>query len=305
MRKSLISLLLTALLAGGPLSASTTDGITQVSTINNQVSSYLANRMPFVNTLGWNDATAASTKLLFVTVGVSGGFAFLDSPSVVTENLSSGVSTTGVPINLSSLPLPYSPTVFGRVGLPILADLDFGLKWGIPIDITAKNMAYKNNSLGGEVRYSVLKQGLLLPGLSIGSGFDWSKGELAYSYNGSLGTLNGQAFSTDFAQKSEWSLTNVHANVRVGMNILLFSIVGGLQVYAPFGDVDTTSTGSVTVGSATESLNVTGSSNTPGVRAKSMLGLFLRLPFFRLGGQWDFDFHNKISAISASVQFVF
>ena len=101
-------------------------------------------------------------------------------------------------------------------------------------------------------------------------------------------------------------MTNLQATAKIGMNILLFSVVGGLQVYKPIGDVTSETTGTVTSATTTTTLtNATVTADTPTVRAKWLAGLYLRLPFFRLGGQFDMEFSTGTWALAGTAQFVF
>lgn len=268
--------------------------------INKNVSTFLANQLPFMNSLGMTDATAGqSTGIipLYVSVGVSGGLGFFNNPAAtLTSNLPAGTSTDKLPVNSDSLLIVNNPAIFGRLGIPG-TDFDIGVKIGMPIDITWKNVGFKNQTFGADVRYTIIQPGLVMPGISLAAGFDRMSGSLKYSYNGSMGSFTG-----NYTSGSSWKINNTHLTARVGYDLFIVSALAGLQVYRGFGDISTTFNGTITPGGsniADQKVSVSG------WHSKFFLGLFLKLPFVRLGAMYDREFSDGTSAVSFVAQAVF
>ncbi len=295
--KQLISLV-ALLVASGSLFADPTAFKANFDKMNQNVANYLGNNMPFINSLGMNDATGAKYGFPFFAVGISGSVGFLPN---LTSELASGVNksvvdTSKLPVSMDFLPIPYGPTIFGRVGIPGI-DLDVGLKVGMPVDLTVQDFSLKNTAFGGELRYSILSQGLT-PGISVAAGFDYMDGSLTYSDTGSYGS-----YSVDYKTQSSWSLVNYHVTARGGYDVLFLSLLGGLQFYVPTGDLTTKTTG--TFNSGANSLNSKFDGDLGSLRVKGIAGLFFRLPLTRLGAMYEIEMNGGAMAFSFSAQLVF
>lgn len=285
-----------------PLFSATPDS--EMKTMTGNISDSLAGKLVFLNTLGLNDSTAAAKKFPFISLGVSAGIGLIDNPAAgLNDNLDASFSTKDVPLNLSYLPIPYSPTIFGRLGIPFVSNLDVAMKYGMPLNLSAKGIAFKYNTIGGEVRYSFLKQTFVVPGISVAAGVDHSSGELTWEQqSASFGTVAGIPVTSNYKLKNEWSLTSPYISAKTGINILFFSLVGGVSAYFPMGSVDSTFDGDIN--SVNYSFKESGS--LPSVRAKALAGLYwIPIPFFRLGFQYDYEFSTSNMAIAFTTQFVF
>lgn len=276
----------------------------QMQKMTGNISDSLAAKLAFLNTLGLNDSTAAAKKFPFVSIGVSAGLGLLENPaSGINDGLDSSFSTDEVPLDISYLPLPYSPTIFARVGIPFVSNLDIAAKYGLPLNLSAKGVSFKYNTIGGEIRYSLLKQTFVIPGLSFAAGVDHSSGELTWDQeNTSFGYVNSTPVTTSYKLKNEWSITSPYVSAKTGINLLIFSLVGGVSAYFPMGNVDSTFTGDI------NSVNYTfkESGSLPSFRAKALAGLYwIPIPFFRLGFQYDYEFETANMAIAFTTQFVF
>ncbi|MCS6983607.1 MAG: hypothetical protein NZM25_00580 [Leptospiraceae bacterium] len=264
--------------------------------MNEAISKYFSEKQPFINSLGLHDATGAKYGFPFFAVGVTGGLAILPNPAEdlnVNKNI---VNTDKLPIKYDVLPLPYNPTIFGRVGIPGV-DLDIGVKVGLPVNLGVEKFSYKSTSFGGELRYSILTQGIT-PGLSIAAGFDYLDSTLSYSYSGNFG-----AYNVDFKTENHSHLINYHLTGRVGYDILFLSLLAGLQLYLPTGEVETKTTG--TFHNGAYSLNSLVKSEAEGIRAKLIGGLYFRLPLSRIGFQFDYEPQSEAMGLSLSAQLVF
>lgn len=286
--------------ATGSLAAQTAEG--QITKLNENIAGYMSDNIPFLASLGLNDATGSSTGFPFITAGITGGLALFDDPTgTLNSGLAESVNISNMPIAGGSLPMVYSPSAFGRVGIPGTS-FDVGIKFGFPVDITYENVTLKNTSFGGDLRYSLMEQGLLLPGVSFAAGFDYSSGEISYSDSAQYGTYDGtNPLNVKYTSKAEWGITNLNATAKVGYDILFLSMMGGLQVYTPIGSSKVTYTGTINGTSKT----IESESDASGLKAKMMLGLYFRLPLTRIGAQYDREFNSGASAISGVAQFVF
>ena len=297
-KKILITTVAASMLTGsyGSLMASTTE----MQQVNKNVSNLLAEQLPFMNSLGMTDATSGqSTGIIpiWVTVGLTGSIGFLnDTGSTLGSNLATSTNVAALPVTSGSVPMLSTYGVFGRVGIPG-TDLDIGVKIGLPVDFSISGVGLKNHSFGGDVRYTILQPGIILPGISVAAGFDRMNGDLTYSYNGALGGFNANYTST-----AKWGITNLHATVRAGYDILFLSFLGGLQAYRGFGDVTTSFAGSVGGVSTSIADQVTSAS---GIKAKFFVGAFFRLPLIRIGAMYDREFNSGASSVSFVAQGVF
>lgn len=297
-KKKLWLILFSVFFLGKALSAATpAEFEAEFKKMNQGIADYLAKQMPFLNSLGLNDATGAKYGFPFFAVGVSGGVGILPNPLNSLGNINTSiVDTKKLPIGYDVLPVPNNPTLFGRVGIPFL-DFDLGIKVGLPIEFSLDKFSYKSTSFGGELRYSILTQGVL-PGISVAAGFDYMDANLTYSYNGSFG-----AYTANFKTENHWHLINYHFTGRVGYDIAFLSLLGGLQLYIPTGEVETKTTGSFNNGA--NSLNSTVKGDVSGLRARLLAGAYLRIPLSRIGFQFDIEPQSKSMGLSLTAQLVF
>ncbi len=295
-----VSLVFTVL-ASGVFSATPE---TEMQKMTGNIAGSLADKVAFLNTLGLNDSTAAAKGFPFFSVGVSAGLGLLENPAAnLNANLAPSVNTDAVPLDIAYLPLPYSPTIFARVGIPGVSKLDVAAKYGLPLDLSAKGVSFKYATYGGEIRYSFLQQTFVIPGISLAAGVDHSSGEISWEQaSASYGSVEGTPINVAYKMNNEWSITSPYISAKAGINLLIFSLVGGVSAYFPMGDV--TSTYSGTVNSVAASYKETG--ELPSFRAKALAGLYwIPIPFFRLGFQYDYEFQTSNMAVAFTTQFVF
>lgn len=299
--KKILSLAV-ALLSAYSIHALPQDDIKQVG---DNLSQYLINELSFVNTLGMAERKADNSKLF--SIGVAGGLGLISSPGSDLEDGLSGVDLGDLPVNAGiagSLPIVYSPTVFGRVTIPT-TKFEVGAKLGVPVNLKYDDVSFKNTNFSADARYIVLGSSLIHPSLSVGAGFDYMSGTLSYSDKANYGSLYG-----DYDMDIDWTQVNYKASVKSHYSFLFFSVIGGLEAYIPTGKAQSTVTGSVGTnsGDATDVGTLTGGEMTPEDRfeAKLTAGFFLKpIPMIGAGVTYDHALTGKGKAVSFSAQFAF
>lgn len=114
-------------------------------------------------------------------VGIEGGVTKLDT---------SALQTITEILNASSIPSSLVfPTVAANVkigGIFLPFDIGFSIM-GLDsrnLNTSFKNMSLSYFSIGGDIRYAIIKENLVLPCISVGVGYYYSRGELNYSPSG-------------------------------------------------------------------------------------------------------------------------
>jgi hypothetical protein len=167
-----------------------TTGLGDLQNSVKNFSEKLAGSLPFSSALGLNWADAYIGQLIGVPphfgVGVSSGITTLDFESIDTLT---GYFDTDLPLNWGKLPVP-GYTVEARVGGFILP-FDAGLKFGIIPKADFGEMDLNYTLIGGDIRYAILKDNVVLPTISLGVGVNYLAGGL------SVKTSGGQSFTFD------------------------------------------------------------------------------------------------------------
>lgn len=190
-----IALVLSALLGFSVSSAhsQTLDGLT---TGIDGFSNLVAPAIPSATNIGLNWSDAWVGDLLGIPphfgIGVTAG-----AISLPIDGFKQVTGALGIPLpaGLDSvpgfgIPLP-AYTVEARVGGFILP-FDVGLKFGtLPGKLDSGNVAIDYNVIGADIRYALLQDGLILPGISIGAGITSLKGGVGYGFgNITLGNVD-------------------------------------------------------------------------------------------------------------------
>ena len=205
------------------------------------LSKELAKALPFNSTLGLNWSDAYIGQLLAVPlhfgVGVMGGVTTIDAQEMagLLEDLGFDAGDMG-----DSLPLP-AVAAEGRVGGFILP-FDVGFKVGfIPASVgeslsdAAGGLDVDYLLVGADVRYAVLKGGLVMPKISVGLGFNYMKGGLSTS----VGTDQSFTYMTSPSTSAtitatapdvglEWRTTTLDFKVQASKSLLIITPYIGL-----------------------------------------------------------------------------
>lgn len=226
--------------------------ITSVSEISKQidtVASSVGSALPMASATGLNWSDAYIGSIIGVPphfgVGVTAGTAMIPLASITDMATTMGVSIpswiSGMPIGL---PLP-TYTVEARVGGLILP-FDAGIKVGvIPGDTKAFTGSFALDYLlvGGDIRYAILEENLVFPDLSLGLGFNYLKGGVAFTASditlGSVdigtGTQNVVLANPKLALLYESS--NVDVKLQVSKNLIVVTPYAGLAGNIAFNKV--------------------------------------------------------------------
>ncbi len=270
--------------------------------LGDNLAKYLASEMPFINTLGAPEFQAQSPKL--ITIGVAGGVGFLGAPAAgeIIDGLQKTVSTDKLPIGDGVVPMMYSPTILGRVNIPGLP-VDLSAKIGFPVNLEMQGISFRNTSFGGEVSYTLF-QIVALPTLTVGAGFDFMAGHLAFSDKKDYGDIYG-----DYTMTTEWSMLNYQANLLASYQIPLIplSFVAGLEGYLATGTAQTKLKGNIGADApGTPIGNLTGKEQNPeGFEAKYSVGAYFVLPFVAIGGTFDQALTGDAMAVTLSAHLAF
>jgi hypothetical protein len=137
----------------------------------------LALSLPFNAAMGLNWADAHIGQFLGLPphfgVGVSMGFTTIDGGSMGDLLHRFNID---LPIDIGGYPIP-GYAVEGRIGGFVLP-FDVGLKFGY-LPIKPENLELDYFLIGGDVRYALLKETLVLPAISVGMGYNYLNGGLA------------------------------------------------------------------------------------------------------------------------------
>lgn len=140
----------------------------------------LAKSLPFNSSLGLTWSDAFIQKAPHFGIGISMGFTTMEADSL--KKLLSCFEMD-LPMNLKGFPIP-GYTVEGRIGGFVLP-FDIGVKFGyLPIKPAGIKLDYF--LAGGDIRYALLEQNLVLPAISLGVGFNYLSGGIGKSIGSGL-----------------------------------------------------------------------------------------------------------------------
>ena len=138
----------------------------------------MAGALPYASTLGLNWSDAYLGGFPHFGVGLTTGFVSLPSDSFEAVATQLGVDLPSFVTGSLGVPLP-AYTVDARVGIPILP-IDVGVKGGFlspgMLEDMTGGVGIDYMMLGGDVRWGVMKGGLILPSVSIGVGYNYLTG---------------------------------------------------------------------------------------------------------------------------------
>ena len=200
--------------------------------------------------------------------------------------------------------LPTAAATF-RIG-GILFPFDAGIFAITTTDKLINDISFDDYSLnanytciGGDIRYALLEGGNILPKISIGAGYIWSKFYVGFEMNKTLfnseygaGLLNGDL---------NINLTGhtVYAQAQISKKFLLFTPYAGLKAFATVfnSDVDWKITTTGLYYNLNESANFSTSNDFDKIYCQFYTGCGIQLAFIQLSlnGAYNFS-NNKISA---------
>uniref|UniRef100_A0A7C3E250 Uncharacterized protein n=1 Tax=Gracilinema caldarium TaxID=215591 RepID=A0A7C3E250_9SPIR len=200
----------------------------------------LSAALPFNSTLGLNWSDAYIGQLLGVPphfgVGVSAGATTVKADEMKTLLTTLGVDTGVFPV---LIPIPAA-VAEARIG-GFLLPFDIGVKGGyIPPELgktikeTTGGLNLDYLAAGADIRFALLKGGLLLPRVSLGVGVNYMKGGLGTTISG------GQSFTYTYGSDTyaisasdpelgiSWETTTVDLKAQISKGFLIFTPYAGL-----------------------------------------------------------------------------
>jgi hypothetical protein len=237
MKRTLIALTAALFLAAVPSYSQTVD-IEDLQSGAEELVETLAGSLAFNSTVGLNWSDAYIGQLIGVPphfgVGVTVGTTTIDGGKVVSLMEDLGYE---LPSSLeSSIPLP-AMTAEARIGGFILP-FDIGVKAGyLPsgtIDVEELEVDYL--LAGADIRYALVKGGLVLPKVSVGLGINYMKGGLGTSVGDDLSYVYTDPYlGDDYGITAtapdvgiEWQATVIDLKAQVSKSFIIFTPYLGL-----------------------------------------------------------------------------
>jgi len=204
------------------------------------MSKALSAALPFNSTLGLNWSDAYIGQLLGVPphfgVGVSAGATTVKADEMKSLLTTLGIDTGSFP-NLVPIPAAVAEARIGGFLLPF----DIGVKGGyIPPEV-GKTIQDATGGLnldylaaGADIRFALLKGGLLLPRVSLGVGVNYMKGGLGTTLSGgqsftyTYGTDTYEIAASDPELGLSWETTTVDLKAQISKGFLIFTPYAGL-----------------------------------------------------------------------------
>ena len=199
----------------------------------------VASALPLESSVGLNWSDANVGQFPHFGIGLTVGAATI--PYSAIQN---AINTFGgtIPSNLSFLssigvPVP-AYTVDVRIGGFILP-FDIGLKFGYipPNSFSLSNVSADYLLLGGDVRYAVLKDSGFSPGLSVGLGYTYMRGNVSIpgvlGSNTTIGNINvgGTSYTLGFTNPDLnffWNTSVIDAKVQLSKSLFIITPYIGL-----------------------------------------------------------------------------
>ncbi len=158
-------------------------------------------------------------------VGISSGVTRFKA-----DGLKAGLEMTGTELPYDELILP-SFAAEARVG-GFLIPFDAGIKVGMVPTTTLDDLTFGYLNLGADVRFALMKQGLVKPNLSLGLGVSHTAGELSYMFNpAALVGLDGTWTVDDEELKTTFSTTVYELKAQVSKSLVIITPYAGASVY--------------------------------------------------------------------------
>lgn len=161
-------------------------------------------------------------------VGVSSGVTRFK-----VEGLKAALEATGTDVPWDELILP-SFAAEARVG-GFIIPFDAGIKFGMVPTMTLDKVTFGYMNMGGDVRFMLLKQGLIKPDLSLGFGVSYTSGEISYMFNPADLTDLDDTWEVDVADEklaTTFSTTVYELKAQVSKGLIIVTPYAGAGVYA-------------------------------------------------------------------------
>ncbi|HKL86959.1 MAG TPA: hypothetical protein VJ861_11565 [Treponemataceae bacterium] len=146
--------------------------------------------------------------------------------------LKEAVALTGAKLPIEELGLP-NVALEGRIGGFILP-FDIGFRVGGLPKQTLKGAGLELLNFGVDVRYALLKDNLIMPGISVGLGYYHSSGAISYTFNTTqLTAVEIPAGYTveDQELKIDFGTNVIEAKAQVSKNLIFITPYAGAAVY--------------------------------------------------------------------------
>lgn len=201
---------------------------------------YVIPALPTASVIGnnWSDAWIGDFLGLPPHFGAGATVGIISLPLKGFQDIINVFPTAALPKELSylgdfGLPFPVY-TVEGRIGGFILP-FDVGVKLGmLPSDLNTGDFALDYMLVGADVRYALLKDGLL-PGISVGAGVNYLRGGIGYKFPditlASINVPGDQVYSIGLANPTTsfyWEATVVDVKAQISKSLILITPYAGV-----------------------------------------------------------------------------
>ncbi|MCL2128268.1 MAG: hypothetical protein FWH38_08435 [Treponema sp.] len=174
MKKTVLFYLIIAICAVSPASSQTPVPIGELKKAMDEFSDNMALSLPFNSTMGLNWSDAYIKNFPHFGVGASIGYTTMNAGSLGDLLKQFDLNMPSVLYKFGGFPVP-GYTLEGRLG-GLGTSFDMGFKFGyLPMKPSGLDkLDYL--LIGGDVRFAVLKQNLILPNISVGMGYNYQSG---------------------------------------------------------------------------------------------------------------------------------
>lgn len=160
----------------------------------------------------WSDAYIGG----FPHFGVGAALGFTTVPLADVTTLLGTMGVTTIPAQLQALGLPIPAVALAAKLGGIILPFDIGLKGmmipdGVKAGLASSGVTLDYTLIGGNLRYAILKQGILLPDLAIGAGYNRLSGSVAMP----LG-IESQSFTFTTPDSAPHTLAVTKPNLALG-----------------------------------------------------------------------------------------
>jgi len=205
----------------------------------------VAEALPFASTIGLNWSDAKVRGFPHFGVGVTAGAvmipekAFTDLADSLDISLPSEITDAGI-----GVPFPVY-VVDARLGLPFLP-FDIGAKLGALTPEMSESLGSDVNAdftmAGFDLRFPILKGNLLLPAISVSTGYNYLSGGVSTTISGAGAVTNGIDLDSIITGASltygdpdvrfAWETHAVDVKLQASKNLLIFTpYIGGSYTY--------------------------------------------------------------------------
>lgn len=210
--------------------------------------------------------------------------------------LKSAVTMTGMSLPVDTLFLPNA-AIEARIGGLILP-FDAGIRVAMIPSLTFNQVSFQYFNIGADVRYALLKEGLIKPDLSLGVGYTYSSGEIGYGFDAAkLAGISGSTYGNAPGKlATNFNTSVLEAKLQVSKNLVI------ITPYAGFGVYSALSKATYTVSADTGS--TTGTKDATSIGARAFGGLSFNLLLFKadLSGMYNFVSQNWGVNLGARIQ---